>query len=255
MRVSTRTEFGIWVIRLSICVILISLLLLPSVVCPLRQHSAINTEEKMDYLKKKKARNKSTWSNAFRKLRMVLPYVWPKGNYPKQGLVCICMVLLGLGRVVNLLVPLVSRDIVDSLAVKVYEKLEFEAIGDNVSSTSLSQTSLEKGQATYSFLDSGAGTSDSKEELVEILPVFCWSQILLYCFLMFLKGGGAGSSGLLNNLRSFCWVPVQHYTSKTIQLSLFHHLHSLSLRWHLHRQTGEVLKIVDRGTNSINILL
>ena len=30
---------------------------------------------------------------------------------------------------------------------------------------------------------------------------------------------------------------------------------SLSLRWHLQRKTGEVLRVVDRGTNSINNLL
>ena len=29
----------------------------------------------------------------------------------------------------------------------------------------------------------------------------------------------------------------------------------LSLRWHLARKTGEVLRVVDRGTNSINNLL
>ncbi len=36
---------------------------------------------------------------------------------------------------------------------------------------------------------------------------------------------------------------------------MFSHLHSLSLRWHLTRKTGEVLRIMDRGTNSINGLL
>jgi len=30
---------------------------------------------------------------------------------------------------------------------------------------------------------------------------------------------------------------------------------SLSLRWHLGRRTGEVLRIMDRGTNSVNNLL
>merc|ERR1719513_426675 len=36
---------------------------------------------------------------------------------------------------------------------------------------------------------------------------------------------------------------------------MFSHLHRLSLRWHLSRKTGEVLRIMDRGTNSINGLL
>lgn len=33
------------------------------------------------------------------------------------------------------------------------------------------------------------------------------------------------------------------------------HLHGLSLRWHLGRKTGEVLRVMDRGTDSINNLL
>lgn len=38
-------------------------------------------------------------------------------------------------------------------------------------------------------------------------------------------------------------------------MELFRHLHSLSLRWHLSRKTGEVLRVMDRGTESINQLL
>lgn len=38
-------------------------------------------------------------------------------------------------------------------------------------------------------------------------------------------------------------------------MELFRHLHSLSLRWHLGRKTGEVLRVMDRGTDSINNLL
>lgn len=38
-------------------------------------------------------------------------------------------------------------------------------------------------------------------------------------------------------------------------MELFRHLHSLSLRWHVGRKTGEVLRVMDRGTDSINNLL
>ena len=40
-----------------------------------------------------------------------------------------------------------------------------------------------------------------------------------------------------------------------MQIRLFAHLHSLSLRWHVSRKTGEVLRVVDRGTSSVNNLL
>jgi len=61
--------------------------------------------------------------------------------------------------------------------------------------------------------------------------------------------------GLFNNLRTFLWIRVQQYTTREIEIELFRHLHQLSLRWHLQRKTGEVLRVMDRGTDSINNLL
>lgn len=84
---------------------------------------------------------------------------------------------------------------------------------------------------------------------------FRWDFILIYVALKFLQGGGTGGMGLLNNLRSFLWIRIQQYTTREIEVELFRHLHSLSLRWHLSRKTGEVLKVMDRGTDSINNLL
>jgi ATP-binding cassette subfamily B (MDR/TAP) protein 6 len=85
--------------------------------------------------------------------------------------------------------------------------------------------------------------------------LFRWDWILIYVGFKFLQGGGTGSMGLLNNLRSFLWIKVNQYTTREIELELFRHLHSLSLRWHLGRKTGEVLRVMDRGTDSINNLL
>ncbi|XP_076680576.1 ABC transporter ATP-binding protein/permease Hmt-1 [Andrena cerasifolii] len=91
---------------------------------------------------------------------------------------------------------------------------------------------------------------------VSIAPVvFRWDLILIYVAFKFLQGGGTGGMGVLNNLRSFLWIRIQQYTTREIEVELFRHLHSLSLRWHLGRKTGEVLKVMDRGTDSINNLL
>ncbi|XP_065840366.1 ATP-binding cassette sub-family B member 6-like isoform X2 [Oscarella lobularis] len=82
---------------------------------------------------------------------------------------------------------------------------------------------------------------------------FPWRLILTYVAMRFVQG--AGSTGVLNSLRSLTWISVQQYTSQTVQVDLFKHLHNLSLRWHLGRKTGEVLRVMDRGTQSINNLL
>ncbi|XP_077298500.1 ABC transporter ATP-binding protein/permease Hmt-1 [Arctopsyche grandis] len=91
---------------------------------------------------------------------------------------------------------------------------------------------------------------------ISIPPIsFRWDLILIYVLFKFLQGGGIGSMGFLNNLRSFLWIRVQQYTTRELQTELFKHLHSLPMRWHLSRKTGEVLRVMDRGTDSINNLL
>ncbi|XP_077011299.1 ATP-binding cassette sub-family B member 6 [Tamandua tetradactyla] len=79
--------------------------------------------------------------------------------------------------------------------------------------------------------------------------------VTTYVFLKFLQGGGTGSTGFVSNLRTFLWIRVQQFTSRQVELRLFSHLHELSLRWHLGRRTGEVLRVVDRGTASVTGLL
>ncbi|XP_045723906.1 ATP-binding cassette sub-family B member 6 isoform X2 [Mirounga angustirostris] len=86
-----------------------------------------------------------------------------------------------------------------------------------------------------------------------------WSSlawtVTTYVILKFLQGGGTGSTGFVSNMRTFLWIRVQQFTSRQVELRLFSHLHELSLRWHLGRRTGEVLRIVDRGTSSVTGLL
>ncbi|XP_006867889.1 PREDICTED: ATP-binding cassette sub-family B member 6, mitochondrial [Chrysochloris asiatica] len=79
--------------------------------------------------------------------------------------------------------------------------------------------------------------------------------VTTYVLLKFLQGGGTGSTGFVSNLRTFLWIRVQQFTSRRVELRLFSHLHELSLRWHLGRRTGEVLRVVDRGTSSVTGLL
>ncbi|XP_041662298.1 ATP-binding cassette sub-family B member 6, mitochondrial [Cheilinus undulatus] len=148
----------------------------------------------------------SAWKGFGRKVRLLLPYVWPKGSVALQGLVLLCLGLLAAERLVNVLVPVYSKNIVNELSA------------------------------------GGSWTS-----LI--------STVCIYTLLKFLQGGGAGTSGFISNLRQFIWIKVQQFTSRSVQVCLFSHLHHLSLRWHLDRRTGDVLRSVDRGTSSINNLL
>jgi len=84
---------------------------------------------------------------------------------------------------------------------------------------------------------------------------FQWQIVLVYVGVVFLQGGGTGGVGFLNNMRTFLWISVQQYTSRETEIKLFDHLHHLSLRWHLSKKTGEVLRVVNRGTDSITGLL
>lgn len=48
----------------------------------------------------------SAFKNAFKKLRKLFPYLWPKSNIKLQAIVCFCLVLLLVGRVVKLFLPI-----------------------------------------------------------------------------------------------------------------------------------------------------
>ena len=141
---------------------------------------------------------------------------------------------------------------------------------------------------------------------------------LLYMVAAFFQGGaGTGATGLLNNLRSYLWIPIAqnafrhvaptsptcpeklsstrgtnshgwvrllsgcgaagdggfkrdnedcnlcalmpeyclYGTCRSISVDLFSKTLDLDLRWHLMRKTGEVTRIMDRGTYAIQNVL
>ncbi|ORX64838.1 P-loop containing nucleoside triphosphate hydrolase protein [Basidiobolus meristosporus CBS 931.73] len=82
-------------------------------------------------------------------------------------------------------------------------------------------------------------------------PYFAWGRILYFVFLKFLQG----SVGLVSSTQKVFWIPVGQYTTKAISVKMFKHLHNLSLRFHINRKTGEVLRVQDRGVASIVSLL
>ena len=62
-------------------------------------------------------------------------------------------------------------------------------------------------------------------------------------------------STLFGELRDAVFAKVTQRVIRRVALKLFVHLHSLSLRFHLERQTGGVSRDIERGTKGISFLL
>ena len=63
------------------------------------------------------------------------------------------------------------------------------------------------------------------------------------------------SSTLFAELRDILFVKVTQRAIRRVALAVFRHLHGLSLRFHLERQTGGVSRDIERGTRGISTLL
>jgi len=84
-----------------------------------------------------------------------------------------------------------------------------------------------------------------KTQAVLVVPVFF---VLAYGLLRLL-------STLFGELRDGVFAKVTQRAIRRVALEVFEHLHSLSLRFHLDRQTGGVSRDIERGTRGIGFLL
>jgi ATP-binding cassette subfamily B protein len=60
---------------------------------------------------------------------------------------------------------------------------------------------------------------------------------------------------LFTELREFVFARVTQRAVRTIALQVFRHLHALSLRFHLNRQTGGMSRDIERGTRGVSSLV
>ncbi len=63
------------------------------------------------------------------------------------------------------------------------------------------------------------------------------------------------STTMFTELREFLFARVTQRAVRTIALKVFRHLHSLSLRFHLNRQTGGMTRDIERGTRGVSSLI
>ncbi|OCH90247.1 hypothetical protein OBBRIDRAFT_793486 [Obba rivulosa] len=134
-----------------------------------------------------------SWAEIFRRLRRILPYLWPSRSVSLQIVAALCIILVLIGRVVNLLTPYMFAEVVRRL------------------------------------------TQDSSQS-----P---WPYLFAYVGLRFLQGSGG-----LSALRDALWAPVLQYSDREMSQLSFNHLMNLSLAFHTRRKTGEILRILDRGS-------
>jgi ATP-binding cassette subfamily B protein len=133
--------------------------------------------------------------NEWRTVRLLLPYLWEF-----KTRVVIALVFLTAAKLANVGVPLVLKDIVDSL---------------------------------------------DRDAAVLVLPI---ALLAAYGLLRF-------STVLFGELRDVVFVRVAQRAIRRVALNVFRHLHALSLRFHLERQTGGVSRDIERGTRGISTLL
>lgn len=85
----------------------------------------------------------------------------------------------------------------------------------------------------------------SSKSLPVTLPVIL---LVMYGTLRF-------SNSLFTELREIIFARVTQQAVRRIAIEVFQHLHSLSLRFHLERQTGGVSRDIERGSRSISSLI
>ncbi|KAL7063931.1 hypothetical protein AAHC03_05000 [Spirometra sp. Aus1] len=180
------------------------------------------------------------WQRFRKRCIFLLPFILPRRNYLIQLNILLCTAILVSGRVVNLYVPILYKNVVNSLTL--------DARND---------TPPHSGQPVH-ITESINNNFLSYFYVLLVGPtglIYRWDLILLYVGIRAIQGVGSTSSGLLGALQSQLWIPVDQFSSRTLGIHLFQHLHDQSMNWHLSRKTGAMLRIVDRGTSSVSNIL
>ena len=87
--------------------------------------------------------------------------------------------------------------------------------------------------------------SPSSPQALMVLPI---SALIAY-------GALRLSTTVFTELREFLFARVTQRAVRTIALQVFRHLHALSLRFHLNRQTGGMTRDIERGTRGVSSLI
>ncbi|MEW8201417.1 MAG: ABC transporter ATP-binding protein/permease [Candidatus Thiodiazotropha endolucinida] len=92
------------------------------------------------------------------------------------------------------------------------------------------------------------------KEIVDALDKGDETLLVLPLFLLLGYGALRLSSSLFNELRDAIFARVRYRAMRNLSNRVLAHLHELSLRFHLQRQTGAISRDLERGTRSVSTI-
>ncbi|CAL8084250.1 unnamed protein product [Calicophoron daubneyi] len=228
-------ELSLWITEV-VCTLVV--IILGSVACGLPDYATIydrlhSEEADLD----ESAEN--PWTRRYRHLKIISPFIWPQKHKLIQMRVAFCVLLLLLTRVINVYSPIFYKRIVDSLTVPY-----------NGTQNETSYLHLPDREWSPNFFRLLVHNSFGEKGLM-----YRWDYVLQFIMLRFLQGFGGLGDGFIGAIRSQLWIAVDQFSTRELSVMLFSHVQSLSLSWHLSRKTGEMLRVMDRGTASISNIL
>ena len=158
---------------------------------------------------------RSEWTT----LKSLLPYLWQF-----RWRVALALLFLVAAKAANVSVPIMLKQIVDSLT------------GEGAA-----------GAAARATAEAAAGTSGEPGTAAVALAVPI-ALIVGYGLLRL-------STSVFTELREYVFAKVTQRTVREIALKVFRHLHALSLRFHLERQTGGLTRDIERGTRGVSSIV
>jgi ATP-binding cassette, subfamily B, heavy metal transporter len=92
-------------------------------------------------------------------------------------------------------------------------------------------------------------------DALAITPGEATALLLVPVGLIVAYGALRFSTTLFTELRELIFAKATEGTARSISLQVFRHLHALSLRFHLERQTGGMTRDIERGTRAVHSLI
>ncbi|MGE3973583.1 MAG: ABC transporter ATP-binding protein/permease [Bdellovibrionales bacterium] len=93
------------------------------------------------------------------------------------------------------------------------------------------------------------------KDLVDVLNIRTTEVVTLPLALIVAYAVARVGSQAFGEIRDLLFVHVSQHAQRTVAGHTFSHLHALSLRFHLDRQTGGLSRVIERGTKAIQFVL